>query len=203
MGNPVHKRRVRIVHQLIRPLLLLPRGKQTELRLVSMRVVAHLLASCSKEEIEALETSGTAPATWTEAHVQGLLRQLPEQPAVAASTEPHAAELAACGRRLPVRRVREQVAAMHERNRSRTKQSYLGSLTLAEFTKQPKNIQEQYFAAPLGATRVRGSGGKFQHMEPSDNLCIASLLPQPAPVCNFIDEDFFDFIDQDLHSTIN
>ena len=187
MGNPVHKRRVRIVHQLIRPLLLLPRGKQTELSLVSMRVVAHLLASCSKEEIEALETSGTAPATWTEAHVQALLRQLPEQPAVAASTEPHAAEPHS---RLPVRRVREQAAAMHERNRSRTKQSYLGSLTLAEFTKQPKNIQEQYFAAPLGATRVRGSGGKFQHMEPSDNLCIASLLPQPAPVCNIIDEDF-------------
>ena len=200
MGNPVHKRRVRIVHQLIRPLLLLPRGKQTELRFVSMRVVAHLLASCSKEEIEALETSGTAPATWTEAHVQALLRQLPEQPAVAASTELHAAEPHS---RLPVRRVREQAAAMHERNRSRTRQSYLGSLTLAEFTKQPKNIQEQDFAAPLGATRVRGSGGKFQHMEPSDNMCIASLLPQPAPVCNFIDEDLFDFIDQDLHSTIN
>ena len=189
MGNPVHKRRVRIVHQLIRPLLLLPRGKQTELRLVSMRVAAHLLASCSKAEIEALETSGTAPATWTEAHVQGLLRQLPEQPAVAASTEPHAAEPHS---RLPVRRVREQAVAMHERNRSRTRQSYLGSLTLAEFTKQPKNIQEQYFVAPLGATRVRGSGGKFQHMEPSDNLCIASLLPPPAPVCNFID-DFFRF----------
>ena len=185
MGNPVHKRRVRIVHQLIRPLLLLPRGTQRELRLVSMRVVAHLLASCSKEEIEALETSGTAPATWAEAHVQALLRQLPEQPAVAASTEPHAAEPHS---RLPVRRVREKAVAMNDRNRSRTRQSYLGSLTLAEFTKQPKNIQEQYFAAPLGATRVRGSGGKFQHMEPSDNLCIASLLPQPAPVCNFIDE---------------